>query len=82
MGHRKKGNRLETFCRETARSGITYAEAQKQETEKQMERIRAPRTERTDGIPVYMKVSTRNILKNLKEGGNGNEMAQGQTKDR
>ncbi len=67
MGRRKKSCGLEAFNNAVVRSGITYAEAQKQETQKDMERIRAPRTERTDGKPVYMTVAARNRLKRLEE---------------
>lgn len=67
MIRRKKVSGLEDFNREAARNGITYAEAQKLETQKQMERIRTPRTERSNGRPVYMKVSARSRLKRLEE---------------
>lgn len=62
----KKNTRLEAFNNAAARKGITYAEAQQRETAAQMKRIRAPRTERTDGRPVYMTVAARNAMKKLK----------------
>lgn len=67
MRRRKKVSGLEDFNREAAQNGITYAEAQKLETQKQIERIRTPRTERSNGRPVYMKVSARSRLKRLEE---------------
>lgn len=75
MRKRNRKSGIEAFQREAIRNGITYAEAQKRETQKQMKRIRAPRMEKANGTPVYMKVSTRNMLKNLKEGKERNEMA-------
>ena len=75
MGRRNKKNGLAEFQKKAALNGITYAEAQKRETQEQMKRIRAPRTERSNGTPVYMKVSTRNMLRNIKEGEERNEMA-------
>lgn len=62
MGRKKDG--LLEFHREAARKGITYAEAQKRETQEQIERIRVPQTEGQDG-PLYMKVSARNRIKKL-----------------
>ncbi|MCI8984780.1 MAG: hypothetical protein HFI58_02385 [Lachnospiraceae bacterium] len=41
-----------------------------------MKRIRAPRTERSDGRPVYMKVSDRNRIKRL-EAAAGEEIYKG-----
>lgn len=67
MGRRKKDTGLEAFNNAVVRSGITYAEAQRRETQAEMKRIRAPRTERSDGRPVYMKVSDRNRIKRLED---------------
>lgn len=67
MGRRKNSGGLEAFNNAAVRGGITYAEAQKQETQADMERIRTPRTERADGRPVYMTVAARNRLKKLEE---------------
>lgn len=69
MGRRKKADEgIEAFNREAVQAGLTYAEMQRLETQGSMERIRAPRTERANGEPVYMTVSARRALKNL-EGG-------------
>lgn len=65
MGHRKKCEGLEAFNNAVVRSGVTYADIQKLETQSQMKKIRAPRTEQADGQPVYMTVSARNQLKKL-----------------
>lgn len=67
MGRRAKRESLEVFNNEAVRSGLTYADIQKLETQSQMTRIRVPRTERTDGRPVYMSVAARNRLKGLKD---------------
>lgn len=66
MGRRKKNRELEEFNREAGRNGITYAEAQMRETQDGMERIRTPRTEKSNGEPVYMTVAARNILKSIR----------------
>ncbi len=68
MGRRAKRESLEAFNNEVVRSGLTYADIQKLETQAQMRRIRVPRTERTDGRPVYMSVAARNRLKKLEAG--------------
>lgn len=68
MGRRRKDNGLGDFHKEAVQNGITYAEAQKRETQEHMEKIRAPRTEKSNGVPVYMKVSAWNTLKKLGEG--------------
>lgn len=67
MRRRKKRDGLEAFNNAAVRSGITYAEAQKRETQAGMERIKVPRTERADGNPVYMTVAARNRLKRMEE---------------
>ena len=67
MGRRAKRESLEVFNNEAVRSGLTYADIQKLETQSQMTRIRVPRTERTDGRQVYMSVAARNRLKGLKD---------------
>lgn len=65
MGRRAKRESLEAFNNAVVRSGVTYADIQKLETQSQMKRIRAPKTERSDGRPVYMTVAARNQLKRL-----------------
>lgn len=67
MGHRKKCEGLEAFNNAVVRSGVTYADIQKLETQSQMKKIRAPRTEQADGRPVYMTVAARNRMKKLDE---------------
>lgn len=63
MGRKAKRESLEAFNNDVVRSGVTYADIQKLETQAGMERIRAPRTETPDGRPVYMTVAARNRLK-------------------
>lgn len=63
MGRREKRESLEAFNKEVVRSGITYADIQKLETQSRMERIRAPKVVGEDGRPVYMTVAARNRLK-------------------
>ena len=65
MGRRAKREGLEKFNNDVVRSGVTYADIQKLETCAQMERIRAPRSVRDDGVPVYMTVAARNRLRGL-----------------
>lgn len=69
MGRKRKDNTLTAFNSQAARDGITYAEAQIKETQSRIDKIRTPRGE--DGEPVYMKVSARNVLKSLENGGTG-----------
>ncbi len=76
MGRRVKRESIESFNNDVVRSGVTYADIQKLETQSRMERIRAPRTERSDGRPVYMKVSDRNRIKRL-EAAAGEEIYKG-----
>lgn len=68
MGRRAKRESLEAFNKAIVRNGSSYAEAQKRETCAGMNRIRVPRTERTDGRPVYMSVAARNRLKKIDKG--------------
>ncbi len=63
MGRRARRESLETFNNEVVRSGVTYADIQKLETQSRMERIRAPRVVGDDGRPVYMTAAARNRLK-------------------
>lgn len=69
MGRKAKRESLEAFNNEVVRSGVTYADIQKLETQSQMTRIRVPQTEQSDGLPVYMTVSARNQLKRLEAAG-------------
>lgn len=66
MGRRGKRESLEVFNNDVVRSGVTYADIQKLETQAGMERIRVPQAETKDGRPVYMTVAARNQLKRLK----------------
>ncbi len=63
MGRRRRHEGLERFNNEVVRSGVTYADIQKLETQAGMERIRAPRVVGEDGRPVYMTTAARNRLK-------------------
>ncbi len=69
MGRKAKRESLEVFNNDVVRSGVTYADIQKLETQSQMPRIRVPRTEQSDGQPVYMTVAARNQLKRLEAAG-------------
>ena len=63
MGRRVKRESIESFNNDVVRSGVTYADIQKLETQAGMERIRAPRVVGDDGRPVYMTVAARNRFK-------------------
>ncbi len=54
---------LGTFHKEAARRGLTYAQAQIEETCGKIGAVRAPAD--PDGETVYQKVSTRNRLRKL-----------------
>ena len=54
MGRREKRESLEAFNKEVVRSGVTYADIQKLETQSRMERIREPRAVGDEGRPVYI----------------------------
>ncbi|MBD5524557.1 MAG: hypothetical protein HDR04_09075 [Lachnospiraceae bacterium] len=69
MGRKKVDNTIDTFNRKAIQEGDTYAKAQIRETQRQIGRIRAPRSE--DADPVYMTVAARNALKNLGTGSKG-----------
>lgn len=65
---RKKGiSDLGRFHKEAAQRGLTYAEAQMQETSEMIGRVRAPKGEQPDG-KVYSRISER-----TKEGDAGSE---------
>ena len=63
MGRRRRHEGLGRFNNEVVRSGVTYADIQKLETQSRMERIRAPKVVGDDGRPVYMTVAARHRLK-------------------
>ncbi len=67
MGRRTKRESLEAFNNEVVRSGLTYADIQKLETQAQMRRIRVPRKLGNDGQPVYMTMNARKLLKDLEK---------------
>lgn len=60
---RRKDSDLGTFHKESTTKGITYAEAQIQETCELIGKIRAPKGEQSDG-KVYSKISDRKGDKN------------------
>ncbi len=66
MGKEKRS--LGVFHKEASRQGLTYAEAQIQESREMMGRIRAPRGEEPDEV-LYQKVSARNQLRKLHKSG-------------
>lgn len=59
---RKNKSDLGTFHREAAAKGLTYAEAQMQETCEIIGRIRAPRDK---DAPVYQKMSAWKTMRRL-----------------
>ena len=69
MGRKKADNTIDTFNRKAIQEGDTYATAQIRETQRQIGRIRAPRSE--DEAPVYMTVAARNALRTLGAGSKG-----------
>ncbi len=64
MGRKKGNSSLGQFCKDAAAAGLTYAEAQIQETCSMTGKVRAPKDRQPDGT-VYTKVSTRKILERL-----------------
>ncbi|MFG6336341.1 MAG: hypothetical protein K1W20_12895 [Lachnospiraceae bacterium] len=60
---RRRIHDLGTFHKEAARRGLTYAEAQIEETCDKIGPVRAP--EDQEGKAVYQKVSTRDMLRKL-----------------
>lgn len=62
---RKESSSLGQFHKDAAAEGLTYAEAQIQETCRMAGKVRAPQG-KPDGA-VYSKVSARNVMKRLEE---------------
>lgn len=60
---RKESSSLGQFHKDAMAAGLTYAEAQIQETCQMIGKVRAPQGK--PGGTVYSKVSTRNIMKRL-----------------
>ncbi len=63
---RRRIHDIDRFGREAMMRGLTYAEAQIRETCEKIGPVRAPEEE-DPGHPVYQKVSTREMLKKIKE---------------
>ncbi len=63
MGRKKSD--LGTFHRDAAAAGMTYAEAQMQETCRELGKVRVPKG-KPDGT-VYQKASTRRIMERLEK---------------
>ncbi|MCI9463398.1 MAG: hypothetical protein HFI48_05870 [Lachnospiraceae bacterium] len=64
MSRRKMDGNVGAFHRMAAQNGLTYAEAQMQETRELIGKVRAPRGEDPDEAP-YQKVSARNALRKV-----------------
>ncbi|MCM1121807.1 MAG: hypothetical protein NC416_04415 [Eubacterium sp.] len=62
---RRRIHDIDRFHKEAMRRGLTYAEAQIEETCEKIGPVRAPEEENPEH-PVYQKVSTRRMLKNIK----------------
>ena len=62
----KKNRSLGVFHKEASRQGLTYAEAQMQESREMIGRIRAPRGEEPDEV-LYQKVSARDRLRKIQK---------------
>lgn len=67
MRKKNRDRELATFNQEAVQAGLTYADVQRMETQSSIGRIRAPRTEKSNGELVYMTVSARKKLKELKQ---------------
>ncbi len=65
MERRKESSSLGQFHKDAVAAGLTYAEAQIQETCRMAGKVKVPRGKQ-DGT-VYQKVSTRRIMKKLEE---------------
>lgn len=63
---------INRFNKEAARRGLTYAEAQIEETCEKIGPVRAPEEDDPEH-PVYQKVSTRKMKKKLNFSGDGYE---------
>ena len=64
MGRRKTDKSIGAFHKKMTEKGLTYAEAQMQETREMIGKVRAPKGDNPDEVP-YQKVSARNALKKL-----------------
>lgn len=62
---RRRIHDLGTFHREASRQGLTYAQAQIGETCERIGPVRVPVSIDSDGMMVYQKVSTWNMLHKL-----------------
>lgn len=62
---RRKIHDLGTFHKEASRQGLTYAQAQIGETCGRIGPVRVPVSIDSDGMMVYQKVSTWNMLHKL-----------------
>lgn len=62
MARRRRIHDLGTFHKEAAERGLTYAQAQIEETCGLAGPVRVPVSVDQDGMMVYQKVSTRNML--------------------
>lgn len=63
MARRRRIHELGTFHKEATRRGLTYAQAQIEESCEKVGPVRIP--EDPDGEVVYQKVSTWNMLRRL-----------------
>ncbi len=66
MGRQRLNSDLGAFCKDASERGLTYAEAQIQETCRMIGRVRAPRGDDPEDIP-YQKASTRSLLKRMEQ---------------
>lgn len=62
---RRRIHDLGTFHKEATSRGLTYAQAQIKETCGLVGPVRVPLSVDLDGMMVYQKVSTRNMLRKL-----------------
>ncbi len=62
MARRRRIHDLGTFHKEATSRGLTYAQAQIEETCGLVGPVRVPLSVDSDGMMVYQKVSTRNML--------------------
>ena len=64
MGRIKMDTGIGAFHKKTVENGLTYAEAQMQETREIIGKVRAPKGEDPDEMP-YQRVSARNALRKI-----------------
>lgn len=62
MARRRRIHELGTFHKEATSRGLTYAQAQIEETCGLVGPVRVPLSAEPDGMMAYQKVSTRNML--------------------